>query len=138
MEKLANCNIKIDVIAVMKARIAHNLRTLPHGILHNYFSGRVLVDRIVEYDNVHLYVDETSKQTHDQLHFDGYIRNEALLKKGRNFPIEIVHGDSNVVAGISAADFICWAVFRKYEYNDVRFNNLLRHKIKTLKTFYFR
>ena len=138
MKILANCKIEIDVIVVMKARIASNLRTLPHGVMHNYFSGRVLVDRIVKYDSVHLYVDETSKQTHDQLHFDGYIKNEALLKKGRNFFLEIVHGDSNVVAGISAADFTCWAVFRRYEYNDARFFNLIRQKIKTLKTFYFR
>lgn len=138
LRRLVACNIEIDAIVVLKARIARNLRTLPHGMLHNYYSGRVLVDRIVSYDAVHLYVDQTSKQTHDQHHFDGYIKTRALLTKGHNFPFQIVHGDSNVIAGISAADFISWALFRKYEYDDNRFFELIKHKIQNLKGFYFR
>jgi len=136
--RLANYELEIDAIVVLKSRINDDLRTLPYGILFNYYSGRVLIDRILCYNDVHLYVDETSKQTHDQNHFDGYIKTEALLKKGYNFPFEIVHGDSNVIAGISAADFICWALFRRFEYNDARFFDLIKHKIKTLKRFYFR
>lgn len=138
LKRLAACDIEIDAIVVLKARISENLRTLPHGILHNYYSGRVLVDRIVRYDDVHLYVDETSKQTHDLRHFDGYIKTGALLSKGHSFPFEIVHGDSNVIAGISAADFLSWALFRRFEYNDTRFFDLIKHKITTLKRFYFR
>lgn len=138
LRKLVNCDIEIDAIVVLKTRISDSLRTLPHGMLHNYYSGRVLIDRIVRYDEVHLYVDETSKQTHDLRHFDGYIKTGALLTKGHSFPFEIVHADSNVVAGVSAADFICWALFRRYEYNDPRYFDLFKHKVATLKRFYFR
>jgi hypothetical protein len=136
--RLANCDLEIDAIIVLKSRINDDLRTLPYGILFNYYSGRVLIDRILCYNEVHLYVDETSKQTHDLLHFDGYIRTGALLTRKRNFPLEIVHGNSNVIHGISAADFVSWSIFRKYESGDDRFFKLIKHKITNLKTYYFR
>jgi hypothetical protein len=138
LTKLANCDIEIDGIVVFKPKITNNLRTLPHGILHNYYSGKVLIDRITNYEKVHLYVDETSKQTHDLRDFDGYVRTGALLTKRQSFHLEIVHGNSNVIAGICAADFICWALFRRFEYNDGRFFDLIKNRIKNLKRFYFR
>jgi len=138
LTRLANCDIEIDAIVVLKNRINDDLRTLPYGILFNYYSGRVLIDRILCYDEVHLFVDETSRQTHDLLHFNGYIRTGALLSRKRNFPLEIVHGNSNVIHGISAADYVSWAIFRKYESRDERFFDLIKHKITNLKTYYFR
>jgi hypothetical protein len=138
LNHLAKCDLEIDAIVVLKNRINSDLRTLPYGILFNYYSARVLIDRIVRYDEVHLFVDETSKQTHNLLEFDAYIRNGALLTKRRNFPLEIVHGNSNVIHGISAADFIVWSIFRKYESKDARFFDLIKHKIQNYKTYYFR
>lgn len=138
LRRLANCDLEIDAIVVLKSRINDDLRTLPYGILLNYYSGRVLIDRILCYEDVHLFVDETSKQTHDLLQFDGYIRTGALLTRKRNFPLEIVHGNSNVIHGISAADFTSWSIFRKYESRDDRFFDLIKHKIVNLKTYYFR
>lgn len=138
LTRLARCDIEIDIIVVLKEKINSNLRTLPHGILLNYYSGQVLIDRIVRYDEVHLYVDETNKQTHSLQPFDGYIKTGALLTKKCNFPFEIVHGNSNVITGISAVDFVSWSVFRKYESDDARFFDLIKHKIKTFKHFYFR
>lgn len=138
LTKITNCDIEIDGIVVLKEKINSNLRTLPHGILHNYYSRQVLIDRIVHYDEVHLYVDKTSKQTHSLQPFDGYIKTEALTTKGYGFPFEIVHGDSNVVTGISAVDYVSWAIFRKFESGDARFFDIIKPKIKNFKTFYFR
>ena len=138
LARIANCDIEIDGIVVLKNRMNDDLRTLPYGILFNYYSARVLIDRILLYDEVHLFVDETSKQTHDLLQFDGYIRTGALLSRKRNFPLEIVHGNSDVINGISASDYVSWSLFRRYEYNDNRFFNMIKHKIVNLKTYYFR
>lgn len=135
---LANCDIEIDAIVVFKEKIKNNLRTLPYGVLHNYYSGRILIERVVHYEQVNLYCDRTSKQTHTLRRFEGYIKVGALLTKGYNFPFNILYEDSNVVTGISATDFISWAVFRKFEFGDARFFDLIKHKIKNLKTFYFR
>lgn len=138
LHKIIACEIEIDAIVVKKERINEDLRGLPPSILLNYFSGKVLVDRITQYDNVNLYVDMTSKQTHDSQHFDGYIRTNAYLTRKAFFPLSIEHVDSNVVRGVSAADFLSWSIFRKYEFGDSRFFNILEPRISRLKTFFFR
>lgn len=136
-EKIAKCNVEIDAIIVNKAKINSNLRTLPYGVLYNYFSRTVLTERLIKYDDVKLFIDRTSKQTHNIKHFDDYILTEALLAKGRNFNVSIEHGDSNVVAGISAVDFISWSISRKYEQNDDRFWDKFKHKVASFKCLYF-
>jgi hypothetical protein len=138
LTKLAQCNIEIDTIIVKKCNIEVSLRTLPYGILWNYFSGRVLVSRIIKYDEVNLYVDEHNKESHNELHFDGYIKTSALITKGCSFPLNIEHGNSNVVTGISAVDFICWAIFRNYESSDPTFYNLIKSKIINNNTYFFK
>ena len=138
LNRICGCDIEIDGIVILKEKIKDGLRTLPYGILFNYFSARVLVDRITKYEDVHIYVDETSKQTHDQQTFDVYIKNGALITKGYNFPLEIVHGKSHIVQGISAADFIVWSMFRKYEHNDSMFYDIIKQKFTTFKKYYFK
>jgi len=138
LRRITNCDIEIDAMVILKSKINSNLRTLPNGILLNYFSGQVLIDRVLQYSDVNLYVDETNKQTHDEQHFDGYIKTQALIKRGSNFPFNIVHGNSNVIAGISAVDFVSWAIFRKYEFQDDRFYNIISGKIKHFKPFFFK
>jgi hypothetical protein len=137
LTSLSKCDLVIDSIVVLKSKINKDLRTLPYGILFNYYTARVLVDRIVQYDDVHLFVDETNKQTHNLLEFDVYIKNGALLTKKRNFPLEIVHGNSSVIHGISAVDFVSWAIFRKYESDDTRFFDIIKQKLGVYKTYYF-
>lgn len=137
LTRITTSNIEIDAIVVNKSKINADLKTLPFGILWNYFSGRVLIERLVRYDEVNLYVDEHNKESHSELHFDGYIKTSALITKGHDFPCTIIHGNSNVIRGISAVDFICWAIFRNYESNDGRFIKLIKPKIKCLKEFFF-
>ena len=45
LKRLCDCEIEIDAIVVMKERIHYDLRDIPNGILLNYFSARVLIDR---------------------------------------------------------------------------------------------
>jgi hypothetical protein len=137
LQKLASLSVVIDAIVVNKARINDDLRTLPYGVLYNYYSKSVLVDRIIKYDEASLYIDRTSKQTHKMKHFDDYLYTEALIAKGHNFPFYIEHGDSNVIAGISAVDFVSWALFRKYEMKDDSFWKVIQSKVEVLKQYYF-
>ncbi len=137
LRSLAAMSIEIDAIIVNKAKISADLRTLPYGILYNYFSKNVLAERITKYDDAKLFIDRTSKQTHKMKHFDDYIYTEAYLTKGHNFNFCIEHCDSNVIRGISAVDFISWALSRYHEYNDPRFWQLFKHRIVTYKRFFF-
>jgi len=61
--------------------------------------------------------------------FDEYIYTEVLLAKGHGMNFAIIHGDSNIVRGISAVDFFSWAVSRKYEFSDDTFWQLFRNKV---------
>jgi hypothetical protein len=123
LNKISKTNIEIDAIVVNKKNIEPRLRTLPYGVLYNYFSRNVLVKRTIQYDESFLYIDRTSKQSHKIKHFDDYIYTEALLAKGENFKFSIAHVDSNVVAGICAVDFLSWGLSRLYEFKDDRFMN---------------
>jgi hypothetical protein len=69
--------------------------------------------------------------------FDDYLYTEALIAKGHNFPFQIEHGDSNVIAGISAVDFVAWALSRKFEQKDDSFYKVISGKIGVLKRYYF-
>jgi hypothetical protein len=137
LKKLSKINCEIDVIVIKKANINSNLKTLPYGVLYNYFSKNVLIERIIKYDEVKLFIDRTSKQTHKMKHFDDYIYTEALMAKGHNFNFSIEHCDSNIVTGICAVDFVSWALSRKYEQNDNRFFQIIESKIKNHKLFLF-
>jgi hypothetical protein len=137
LRKLATLSVEIDAIVVNKAKINAGLKTLPYGVLYNYYSKNVLVDRIIKYDEARLYIDRTSKQTHKMKHFDDYLYTEALIAKGHNFPFQIEHGDSNVIAGISAVDFVSWALSRMFEQKDDSFYKVISGKIGVLKRYYF-
>jgi len=129
LNKLAATPIEVDAIIINKARISADLRTLPYGVLYNYYSKLIVVDRIKQYNIATLYIDQTSKQTHKLRHFDQYIYTETLLAKGHNMNFDIIHGDSNVIRGISAVDFFSWAISRKYEFSDNRFWSLFNSKV---------
>ncbi|OGO18101.1 MAG: hypothetical protein A2Z02_01550, partial [Chloroflexi bacterium RBG_16_48_7] len=130
LERLARNDIEIDAIIVNKERIDANLKTLPYGVLYNYFSKNVLIRRITMYEDAKLFIDRTNKQTHKMKHFDDYIYTEALLNKGRNFNFSIEHADSNVVTGICAVDFISWGLSRFYEFGDDRFISCFQDKLR--------
>ena len=70
-------------------------------------------------------------------HFDDYLLTEALIAKGHNFHFQIEHGDSNVIAGISAVDFVAWALSRMFEKKDDSFYEIISGKIGVLKRYYF-
>ena len=129
LSKLAAQPVEIDVIIVNKARINADLRTLPYGVLYNFYSRLILIERIKKYDEACLFIDRTSKQTHSLKRFDEYIYTEALLAKGRAMNFTIIHGDSNLIRGISAVDFISWAISRKYEFADDGFWRIFQNKV---------
>ena len=129
LTRLATHPIEVDVIIVNKERINEDLRTLPYGVLYNFYSKIILTDRVKQYNDATLYIDRTSKQIHKMKRFDEYIYTEVLLAKGHGMNFAIIHGDSNIVRGISAVDFFSWAVSRKYEFSDDTFWQLFRNKV---------
>jgi len=138
LDRLVKMDFEIDTFVVRKAGIEKRLRTVPFGILHNYYARQILIPRIIQYDNVHLFVDQRSKERHAHLHFSAYIETEAFMTKGEHFPLQILHEDSQVVKGISVVDYISWSIFRLFESGDNRYFDVIRSKVVKLEKWFFK
>lgn len=130
----------VDSIAVMKSTVYPHLRTLPFGILHNYYAAQILIPNILKYPEVDLFVDKRSKERHSMRHFDGYIEGkvyESVFESQQRVKLAIYPVESHLDYGISAVDYVSWAIFRRFEVGDNRFFYLVKDKIQSIKTFYF-
>ncbi|MFC2024222.1 DUF3800 domain-containing protein [Chloroflexota bacterium] len=137
LQTLSACNIEVETLVLKKANINQGLRSLPPPILLNYFAGEILINRLAKCDNAYLFVDKSHAKDCDADSFNGYIETKTYLQKGTNFQLDIQHVDSNVVTGVSAVDFLCWSIFRRYESRDSRFIKLFAPKITIVKTLFF-
>lgn len=138
LNRIGRLDVKADAIVVNKHNINEDLRTLPFGILHNYYAGQIIVPRVIQYDgDVHLIVDKRCKERHPQMHFDGYIRTKVFWEKGRFFNFEIRHEDSQEICGLRAADFVSWSVNRLFASDDDRFFARIKSFVKDLQRWYF-
>ncbi|MFC1956688.1 DUF3800 domain-containing protein [Chloroflexota bacterium] len=137
LRTLSACNIEVETIVIKKADINQGLKSLPPPILMNYFVGEILINCLAKCDNAYLFVDKSHAKDCDSDSFNGYIETKTYIQKGTNFHLDIQHVDSNVVKGVSAADFLCWSIFRRYESHDSRFIKLFAQKINVVKTLFF-
>lgn len=129
----------IDVAVVRKDMVYDDLRRLPFGVLHNYYCGQILVPAILQYSTVEVFVDRRSKEKHSLKHFDGYIQTrvyEGSLEGKKPILLDIQHVESHRVYGIAAADYISWAVFRRFESRDSRFWEIVKGKARKITGLY--
>jgi len=137
LEKLSSFPINIDHITVNKENILKRLRNAPYGILYNYYAGKILVPRICNSGLVRLMVDARSKEIPDNNKFDGYIETQAYFNTTEPLKLFISHEDSELNHGIQMVDYFCWAINRKFEFNDSRFIEIIKNKICLHKEWYF-
>ena len=137
LKRLSKRDFEIDAIIINKRNIDTHLKNAPFGIKHNYFAAQVLVPRIVQYDEVYLFVDQRSKERHSHLHFDGYIETRVFTERTNGMQFQIRHEDSRVVKGLSTVDYISWSIFRLFEYGDKRFFSCINGKVANLNKWYF-
>lgn len=137
--KIARTIDHIDVAVVRKEMVYDHLRRLPFGVLHNYYCGQILVPAILQYSTVEVFVDRRSKEKHSLKHFDGYIETkvyEKAFEEKKLVQLNICHEESHRVYGIAAADYVSWAVFRRFESRDSRFWELVKNKVRTITGLY--
>ncbi len=135
-------SIKISYLVINKNNIKHQaFRDAPYGIGYNYFTG-VLLSELVFQDNIcdfQLTYDEKSKETHTNKRFEEYLQTEiygSALEFDTNVAFTLRRGKSHEVYGLRAVDFICWSIFRKFEYSDTRFFNVFSQNILRGREWY--
>jgi len=138
LQKLAASTLTIDYITVKKSKIYPHLQAAPYGILYNYFASKILIPKLDRFNNVFLQADARNKEQHTMLKFEGYIETEAYLHIKHPFKLKIEHCDSQKVFGVRAADFVSWAIFRKYESNDNRFYDSIISKVCDFKEWFYK
>lgn len=141
--------IKLDTVSV-------SLKSSPYGILYNYFSWLLLKGPLCYFPAVGLFVDRRNRENHNLLKFDGYVEGktvEARSAKGKPpLKLRICHYHAKSaqehkaeeraqvefgIRGIEAADFICWAIKRKYEDGNDRWYSLIEKRIKWKQELFF-
>ena len=127
-----------DVYAIVcnKERVQQEFREKKE-VLYTYIASLILLCLdFKDHDAVLLIVDRRSSKRIILQNFDAYLKAKIdALQKGIQIMIE--HRDSQLSPGLQATDFITWAIWRKYEKEDINFYNLIRSKIVTEKRLFF-
>ena len=101
-------------------------------VLYNYVAN-ILLDRICSKKIIYMGTDinliasrrETSRFLNEN--FKNYLNNQVQTRHKIN--IDICIRTPSEEKALQAVDFISWAIFRKYEYNDDSYYNLIKNKI---------
>ena len=139
---LAIKSLGINYIVVNKPKIeSEALKNAPYGIVYNYFTG-VLLSELVCIDGFHdinLIYDVRNKETHGHMAFNEYIHTTVIGKAFENdinLNLALRGEQSHESYGLIAADFLSWSIFRKYEYKDDRFYDLISSNFKRRRRWY--
>jgi hypothetical protein len=156
LNAIAELECRIEFVVVKLDTVKPGLQMAHTAILYNYFSWMMLRGALCFYEAVELFMDRRNRETHHNLKFDGYIESKAGIaraEKGHkplNLCIRHYHSESPNevtgperarveygVRGLEAADFVCWAIKRKFENGEDRWYSMIEKCIKWKQTLYF-
>jgi Protein of unknown function (DUF3800) len=145
----------IEYVAVKLDTVSPGLQKAHCNVLYNYFSWQLVRGALCHFEEVHVYADRRSRDLPNLLKFDGYIESKAGIaraEKGKNpLSLSILHYSWNSpndfagperarveygVRGLEAADFVCWAIKRKFENGDDQWFKIIEKKIQWKQHLY--
>lgn len=121
----------IMTIYLNKRKVYTHLQDEKH-ILYNYVTN-ILLDRIFSkrivstIDNIMLIASKRETNKFLNENFSGYLNRQVSNMHGVKFKVEIRTPAEE--KSLQVADFVSWAIFRKYEYKDDSYYNLIKDKI---------
>ena len=156
LESIANVEGYIEYCAVKLNTVSPGLQTAPSAILYNYFAWQLLKGPLCYFSAVELFADRRNRENHNLLKFDGYLESKAGIERAEKGkpplnPLLIHHYHSNSaneckgpersrveygVRGLEAADFVCWAIKKKYENGHGEWYSLMEKRIKWKQRLY--
>jgi hypothetical protein len=136
LNRFVQTNSEIFVIVLEKSKVYEYLKNKKDK-LYNYISNLILNECSLEDNSVCLIVDKSKSNRSLREDFDDYIRKN-LNQKNQFCKLIIKHENSQKEACLQVLDFISWAIFRNYEYQDSSFMNIVKDKIVTKKEVFER
>ncbi len=136
LKKLAEQDVQVFYIAVDKSKLK-NLERTNKSDFYNFVT-RLLLDHIVEKGHITLIdVDlivsrrETSRFLNER--FKKWVSERGEHKKRLNLNISVSMPYEEKCLQI--VDFVCWSVFRKFEYEDNIYLDLIKEKISVAHNY---
>lgn len=146
----------IEYAVVKLDTVSAGLKTAPPAILYNYFAWLLLRGPLCYFPAVELFVDRRNREYHNMMKFDGYIESKVGIERAErgkppiNLTIHHYHSGSASefkaeqraqvefgIRGLEAADFVCWAVKRRFEDGNKDWYELIEKLMKWRQHLYF-
>jgi len=127
LQRFMKTNSEIFAIILDKSKVYEYLRD-KKAKLYNYLSNLILNECSFDNPSVCLVVDKSKSNRSLRDDFDNYIRSR-LSEKSNISQFIIKHENSYNDSCLQVLDFISWAIFRNYEFNDSRFFDIIKNKI---------
>lgn len=132
LKELSLKNCYIMTICLSKDRVRTNLQN-EKPVLYNYVTNilldRILTKKIIPLDEK-IFLVASKRETNKFLNnnFNRYLKSQIQNKHKLN--IEIIIKTPDEEKSLQAVDFVSWSIFRKYEYGEGAYYNLIKNKIK--------
>jgi hypothetical protein len=156
LKSIAGVDGYIEYAVVKLDTVSEGLKTARCEILYNYFAWLLLKGPLCYFPDVCLFVDRRSREYHNLLKFDGYLESKTGIHRAEkkkppvNLAINHYHAGSAKefkaeqraqvefgIRGLQAADFVCWAIKRKFEDGEGSWFALIEKRIKWKQHLYF-
>jgi len=131
LERLAKRKCVIMTIYLNKRKVYTKLQD-EKQVLYNYVTN-ILLDRIYSKRLVagknKITIVASKRETNKYLNenFKTYLNNQ--VKNHHKVEIEVTIKTPSEEKSLQVVDFVSWAIFRKYEYGDKNYYNIIRSKI---------
>jgi len=131
LQALSQKDVTILTVYLNKKKVYTRLHDEKH-VLYNYVTN-ILMDRLYSkklmptHEPIHLIASrrETNQFLNDN--FKDYLSRQ--VKENHQIKMDISIKMPSAEKCLQLADFVSWAIFRKWEANDESYCNLIRHKI---------
>ena len=132
LKRLCMKECSIMTIYVDKARVYTRLSE-EQSVLYNYITNilldRIMSKKLISKENDKVLVIASLKDTNKFLNenFSNYLRQKT--QQNHSLDIEVEIKTPHQEKALQAVDFASWAIFRKQEFDDKKYYNLIQEKI---------
>ncbi len=131
LERLTKRKCIIMTIYLNKRKVYTRLQD-EKQVLYNYVTN-ILLDRIYSKrliagkDKITIVASKRETNKYLNENFKTYLNKQ--VKNHHKVGIEVVIKTPSEEKSLQVVDFVSWAIFRKYEYGDINYYNIIRSKI---------
>lgn len=124
-------DFKVLCVILNKQKVYIDLQN-QKNYLYNY-TANILLDRLhtrevlKTKEPINLYIDRKDTKKRLRENFINYLTDSMKKRRDSSFAITLHSSHEN--KSLQAVDFISWAIFRKYEYGDYEFYEIIKNKI---------